>query len=697
MRLHLPSILLLLLLAAAPVQGGDRLIRVGVYDNIPLSYIDQNGTAGGFYVDLLTHIARREGWQLVYVPGTWPECLDNLRNGRIDLLGVIAHSAERARAFDYTYESVLTDWGQVYANKRVRVESLLDLSGKKIAVLMDDIYFLNLRKILDQFELKSRFIEAFENEDVLKLVEIGKCDVGLVNQSYGFHHENRYKIVKTPIILSPQKLFWAAPKNQEKELLFRLDHHLKHFKADQKSVYFRSLGKWFGIGTRPAVPVWARWVLPVLVAMVLLATSILWVFRRQLQARTRELVTNNRRLSSAIQQRQRAEEEREALAKKLQLAQKMEAIGTLAGGVAHDLNNILSGIVSYPELLLLDLPENDPLQAPLRTIKTSGEKAVRIVQDLLTLARRGVVVSEAVNLNQVVEAYLGSPEFRKLLSYHPRVRLEKNLSQDLPNILGSPVHLSQTVMNLVSNAAEAMPRGGGVRVTTENRCLDRPVPGYDEIAAGDYVVLTVGDDGIGISSEDQQRIFEPFYSKKVMGRSGTGLGMAVVWGTVKDHRGYVDICSSEGRGTSISLYFPTTRQGLCAAAGPVALEALQGAGQRVLVVDDLEDQRIIATRMLTKLGYCAASVSGGEEALAYIRKRPVDLLVLDMIMGPRMDGLETYRQVQKIAPGQKALIASGFSETERVRAAQALGAGQYIRKPYTFETIGLAVKNALAG
>lgn len=179
MRFHLPLVLVLLFLASVTAQGGDRLIRVGVYDSVPLAYSDQNGVGGEFYVDLLTHFARQEGWQIAYVPGTWPECLDNLRNGRIDLLGVIAHSAERVRAFDYSYESLFNDWGQVYANKRVGVESLLDLGGRKIAVLMDDIYFLNLRKILDQFELKSRFIEAFENEDVLKLLEIGKCDVGL--------------------------------------------------------------------------------------------------------------------------------------------------------------------------------------------------------------------------------------------------------------------------------------------------------------------------------------------------------------------------------------------------------------------------------------------------------------------------------------------------------------------------------------
>ena len=246
----------------------------------------------------------------------------------------------------------------------------------------------------------------------------------------------------------------------------------------------------------------------------------------------------------------------------------MEAIGTLAGGVAHDLNNILSGIVSYPELLLMDLPEDSPLRKPIETIKKSGEKAAAIVQDLLTLARRGVETTEVVNLNQIVTDYLGSPEFSKLQLNHPGITTRTRLDDDLLNIVGSPVHLSKTVMNLVTNAAEAMPDGGTIVIRTENRYLEAETVGYESAVTGDFVTLTVSDAGIGIPPEEMERIFEPFYTKKAMGRSGTGLGMAVVWGTVKDHRGHIDIRSAVGRGTDIALYFPATRRKVAAARRP---------------------------------------------------------------------------------------------------------------------------------
>ena len=231
-----------------------------------------------------------------------------------------------------------------------------------------------------------------------------------------------------------------------------------------------------------------------------------------------------------VTEQHKAEEERKALRDQLQRAQKMEAIGTLAGGVAHDLNNILGGIVSYPELLLLQLSEESPLRKPILTIQKSGEKAAAVVQDLLTLARRGVVVTEVVNLNDVIVEYLKSPEYENLQSYYPAVHLETHLEKDVLNILGSSTHLSKTVMNVVSNAAEAMPEGGNLTVSTGNRYIDRPIRGYNDVEEGDYVVLTISDTGTGISPDDMEKIFEPFYTKKKMGRSGTGLGMAVVWG-----------------------------------------------------------------------------------------------------------------------------------------------------------------------
>ena len=388
--------------------------------------------------------------------------------------------------------------------------------------------------------------------------------------------------------------------------------------------------------------------------------------------------------------------EEKKLAEQLQRAEKMETIGMLAGGVAHDLNNILSGLVSYPDLLLLDLPQISPLREPILTMQKCGQKAAMIVQDLLTLARRGIPGQEIVNLNTIVNDYLVSPEFAKLKTFHPGVQVQSNLESDLLNVLGSPVHLSKTVMNLVSNAAEACPNGGAIIISTSNQYLDQPVKGYEEVRQGDYVVLKVRDTGEGIAPEDMKRIFEPFYTKKVMGRSGTGLGMAVVWGTAKDHHGYIDLESLPGKGTTLALYLPVTRKEVQSQENLPSNIDLMGHGEHILVVDDMEEQRRICSLILSKLGYVVHTVSSGEEAVLYMRSGTPDLILLDMIMDKGMDGLDTYKEIVRINPGQKALIASGFSETERVEELQRIGAGQFIKKPYTLEKIGSAVKAELS-
>jgi CheY-like chemotaxis protein len=251
-------------------------------------------------------------------------------------------------------------------------------------------------------------------------------------------------------------------------------------------------------------------------------------------------------------------------------------------------------------------------------------------------------------------------------------------------------------MNLVYNAAESMPNGGEIHIATENRYLDKPISGYDHVKEGDYVVLNVSDEGVGISSQDIKRIFEPFYTKKIMGRrSGTGLGMAVVWGTIKDHNGYIDVKSREGKGTTFTLYFPVTSKDLANKNTPVSIEDYRAGGESVLVVDDVENQRNIATILLSRLGYSVTAVSSGEEAEEYMKNNKADLLVLDMIMDPGIDGLETYKRILKLHPGQKAIIVSGFSETKRVKEAQKLGAGAYVKKPYLLEKIGLAIRAEL--
>jgi len=395
-------------------------------------------------------------------------------------------------------------------------------------------------------------------------------------------------------------------------------------------------------------------------------------------------------------ERKRAEDEKRRLEERLQRAEKMESLGTLAGGVAHDLNNVLGVVLGYAEILLMDMSESSSIRTRLLKILKGGEKAAAIVQDLLTLARRGVPSTrEVINLNRVIADGQQSPEFEKLSTYHPSVEIKTDLEPDLLNISGSPVHLCKSLFNLVSNASESMPKGGIVTIRTANKYLDKPVYGYDEIREGDYVVLSVSDTGEGIPKADLKRIFEPFYTKKVMGRSGTGLGLAVVWGTVKDHHGYINVESEEGKGSTFTLYFPVTREDISDEAVALSLSAYMGKGESILVVDDVKEQRDLAAEMLQKLNYTVTTVSSGEEAVAYLQDHKVDLMVLDMIMDPGMDGLDTYRKALGIHPKQKAIIVSGFSETERVSAAQVLGAGSYVRKPYVIEKLGLTVRKEL--
>ena len=395
-----------------------------------------------------------------------------------------------------------------------------------------------------------------------------------------------------------------------------------------------------------------------------------------------------------ISARRRAEKEKQALQESLARSKKMEALGTLAGGVAHDLNNVLSGVVSYPDLLLLDMPADSPIRQPIEVIRESGKKAAAIVEDLLTLARRGVHTDAILSLNDLIEEYLVSPEYQRLKSFHPLVDVETRLDPDLLNIMGSPIHLSKTIMNLVSNSAEAISDGGKITIATENRYLDRYSQGK-KVPEGDYTVLTVSDSGVGIPTEDLQRIFEPFFTKKKMGRSGTGLGMAVVWGTVEDHHGYIEVKSVEGQGTQITVWLPATREQSLSQAPPTSLDDYKGAGQTLLVVDDSKEQRQIATKIIEQLGYVAKSVESGERAIALLEDHSADLLILDMIMAPGIDGLETYRRVKKLHPHQKAIITSGYAETERVKMAQHIGVGGYLKKPYTVHNLARAIKTEL--
>lgn len=392
-----------------------------------------------------------------------------------------------------------------------------------------------------------------------------------------------------------------------------------------------------------------------------------------------------------------AQHQRELLEEQLSQAKKMEALGLLAGGVAHDLNNVLVGIVSYPDMLLMDMREDDPLRPSLELIRDSGQEAANIVQDLLTLARRGVATNEIFNINQVIAELLDSPEAVRLVEAHPYVRICRHLDQELLNIKGSRIHIKKMIMNLLINAYEAQPDGGTISISTANTFREEPFPGVRDRCAGDLIELTISDTGVGIPDEDLGRIFEPFYTKKIMGRSGTGLGMAVVWWAVQDHVGHIEVESSLGKGTTFRIYLPVTDELQNREDILSSLSVLEGNGESILVVDDMDTQRAVAVSILRRLGYHVKDVPSGGAAIDMLHEGYVpDLIMLDMLM-PGLDGLDTYERLRDERADVKAIIVSGYAESDRVRKALEMGVRSYLQKPYTLEKLGRVVKGILTG
>lgn len=394
-----------------------------------------------------------------------------------------------------------------------------------------------------------------------------------------------------------------------------------------------------------------------------------------------------------VSEKKVAEDEKERLKEQLRQAQKFEALGTLAGGVAHDLNNILSGIVGYPELLINKLPAGSELIGPLSVIHDSGVRASTVVADLLTIARSAASNKEVCSLNTLVREFIVSPELREIQLRYPDVKLYHHLSADPAPILCSSVHIKKCLMNLVNNASEAIESRGYVTIKVLDNS-DDVFFSQQNFNDTEYIVLQVADSGPGIPEEDLERIFEPFYTKKKMDRSGTGLGLTVVWNTVNDHGGEITV-ESDSNGTCFNLAFPLSAEEITERREAFDQLARSENNEHILIVDDEKVLRDIAVDMLSQLGYRVDAVSSGELAVEFVKKIPVDLLLIDMLMGEGINGRETFQQILEIYPDVKALIVSGYSDDEDVQKALQAGARGFVQKPFLMSRLGQVVKDAL--
>jgi len=790
----------------APLPAGSiDPIRVGVTQNTPLTFIEDNGKIKGFFIDILEHIAKKEGWDIEYVPSSWPECLSNLKSGKIDLLGGIAYSESRGRNFDYTFESIITNWGQIYLNKKSEIESIIDLKGKKVAVLQNDIFFNNLRKLVDQSGIKCRFIEAFEYEDVLELVEIGRCEAGLVSQIYGLQRERDYDIVKSSILLSPQKLYWAAPKGKNQELLYSLDSFLRELKNNQQSIYHQSLANWFGIGVKPTLGRWFKWIIISFVALLSLFFTASLVLRVQVKSKTKELLIKNEELRESeerfrnvydtaplafvvwdinarvidwnkkaealfgwareevidnnffdflipekdrprvkdvvnillkgelqshsindnltkdgriitcewnnsplhdndgniigaislgldITERKQVEEEKDKLQTQLQQAHKMEAIGTLAGGIAHDFNNIVGIILGNTELAIDDVPEGNPAQLNLKEVRTASLRAKDVVRQLLSFARKTKLEKKPANIIPIIKESL-----KFLRSSIPTsIEIRQNIAKDVDTILADPTQINQILINLCANSHHSMPDGGVIVITLKNIELDEDTSDQcSKLNPGRYVNLAVSDTGHGISQEKIDRIFDPYFTTKEVGK-GTGMGLAVVHGIVKGHNGLITVESELGKGTTFSIFFPVVEREVVVEAETD--EELPTGSERILFIDDEESLVKIGHQRLEWLGYKVEATISPIEALELFRSQPdqFDLVITDLTM-PKMTGDKLVKEILNIRLDIPIILCTGFSEKIDEKKSKAIGASGYLEKPHDKRDLAKIVRKVLKG
>lgn len=389
-----------------------------------------------------------------------------------------------------------------------------------------------------------------------------------------------------------------------------------------------------------------------------------------------------------ITARRRVEAGEEELKKKLALSARMESLGIMAGGIAHDLKNLFNPVLSYPDFIADKLPPESDLREPLRRIKNAAAQAAELVQNFLALARRGRLELLPLDLNSLVRTYIQSMGCKTLEDRFPAARVTLDLADQLPLVKGLAPQLNSVLMNLVKNSCEAMKEGGEVRVSTHAATLDQPYRGLQQVPRGNYAILKIEDTGKGMGKEEIKRLFTPFISGKEMGSSGTGLGMVVVAGVIEDHQGYIDVKSEPGRGTAVMIYLR--------AIGKEGDRDVRTSrlGARILVVDDDETDRVELARRLSSFGYNVAQTSDGEEAMSYLQRHSPDLLVMDLMLDQE-NGLDLYRRIREALPRIRCVLISGGLDQRAREDAAALGVTAVLTKPLAVEELSRLIREEL--
>jgi signal transduction histidine kinase len=395
-----------------------------------------------------------------------------------------------------------------------------------------------------------------------------------------------------------------------------------------------------------------------------------------------------RMIGAIVDVTERREAERLLVESREQLRQvtKMEAMGRLAGGIAHDFNNILTSLLGHSELALTQVSEGHPLEEDLREIRAAGRRAAGLTRQLLAFSRKQVLEPRIVDLNEIVTGV------HKMLArvIGEDVELVIDLALDLGRTVADPGQLEQVLVNLAVNARDAMPDGGRLTIQTSNAS-----PGSLAGRAGRAVRLSVTDTGMGMDPETQARIFEPFFTTKELGK-GTGLGLAMAYGTVQQSGGQIEVNSAPGRGTTFEILLPEVVPRTTAVVDPATGPPPGGGTETILLIEDEEPVRVMVHRQLNRLGYRVYVAGNGEEALAASKGIPggIDLILTDVVM-PGMSGTRVVALLGQERPGIRVLYMSGYTGTAEIQEEVLTLGRRFLAKPFTPEELARRIRDAL--
>jgi len=397
----------------------------------------------------------------------------------------------------------------------------------------------------------------------------------------------------------------------------------------------------------------------------------------------------------AINKIRKVEKEQLRLTRIAQRAKRMETVGLLASGVAHDLNNVLSGVTTYPELIISSLDKDDPMYEHLALILDAGKKAAKIVEDLSFLSKSSVPYNQTIDLNKIIKEFITSNAVTQKIPKH--ITLKTYLTSKPSFITGSEIHMYKLLLNLILNSIEAIgTKPGEIKIITKHRKVTEELKEKTGIKTNNALVLMVRDSGPGIPKEFIEHIFEPFFTKDRLGETGdgTGLGLTIVWNIIKDHSGHIDIESSI-EGTTFLIYFPLNEKAV-KKHKKRSEEIIKGTNEKILIVDDNNIQRTTLKSLLKLANYEVDVANNGEEALQKIEKgNKYELIILDVYMPPGMTGCQTFSKIKKIIPTQKAIITSGYIDSDRLESAKKLGIKHFIIKPYSIFDISKIINDVL--